>query len=293
MGVLLLFWPPVISGCTPRGYLDSLLVGHHFELAQGLSYGNEARQRLDVYRPKRQQQAAPVIVFLYGGRWQHGSRKEYRLLGDAVTRHGLVAVVPDYRLYPDVRFPAWVRDAALAVRWVRDSVRQFGGDPARIIVVGHSAGGHTSALLALDGRYLRQAGVPESVVRGFVSLAGPVATVWTDADVQALMGPHEGWSATYPLEQVDGKAPPLLLLQGGRDGTVSPNDAVRLAGRIRERGGCARAIVYKGLGHVGIAVALVLDRFNIAPVMEDVLRFVGSPTAFTCGAAGINRTPGR
>lgn len=283
-GALALVSLPIGSGCAPRGVVESVLLRNHFALTQDLPYGNNVRQRLDVYRPRRADGPAPVIVFLYGGRWQHGSKGEYRLVGDAITRRGLVAVVPDYRLYPEVRFPAWVEDAARAVRWVRDSIQGFGGDPARIVVVGHSAGAHTSALLGLDGHYLRQAGVPAEAVRGFVSLAGPVATAWTDTDVQALMGPPEQWPATYPMAQVGGREPPLLLLQGGRDETVSPAGVGRLAAQIRQRGGCARAIIYTGLNHVGIVVALALDRFNIAPVLEDVLRFVLAPAAYACRA---------
>lgn len=281
-GVLVGLLIPPTSACAPQRAAESLLLGGHFELIQGLPYGSDPRQRLDVYRPRDAPTAASVIVFLYGGRWQHGSRKEYRLLGDAITRRGLVAVVPDYRLYPAVRFPTWVEDAARAVRWVRDSIEPYGGDPARIVVVGHSAGAHTAALLALDARYLREAGVPDGSVDGFASLAGPVATVWTDPDVQALMGPREGWPETYPMELIDGTEPPLLLLQGGRDETVAPENAVRLGARIRDRGGCARVIGYKGLDHTGIVVALSLPRFEIAPVLEDVLAFARQPAVYAC-----------
>jgi len=286
MGPLLLLSLQANS-CAPRRAVETFLLRDHFALTQDLPYGSGVRQRLDVYQPRRAPGVAPVIVFLYGGRWQHGSKEEYRLIGDAITRRGVVAVVPDYRLYPQVRFPAWVDDAARAVRWVQDNIEEYGGDPGRIVVVGHSAGGHTVALLALNPDHLRQAGVPDGTIRGFVSLAGPVATVWTDPDVQALMGPREGWLATYPLEQVTGSGPPLLLLHGGRDKTVSPENGVRLAARIRERGGCARAITYKGLDHVGIVVALALDRLNIAPILEAVLRFARSPASYACGRASF------
>ncbi|MEO8090098.1 MAG: prolyl oligopeptidase family serine peptidase [Gemmatimonadales bacterium] len=133
------------------------------------------------------------------------------------------------------------------------------------MVVGHSSGAHTAVLLALDQRYLRRAGVPPGVVRGFVSLAGPAATVWTHADVKALMGPPEGWPATYPMEQVDGKALPLLLLHGARDKTVDPANSVRLATRIRNQGGCSRVVVYKGLGHGGIIIALAVPALISPP----------------------------
>ncbi len=275
---LLLLTLPLVLGpaaaCAPRHIVESVLAGTHFQLLRNVPYGPGPQERLDVYRPRHRKDPAPVIVFLYGGRWQTGSREEYRLLGDALTGEGVVAVVPDYRRYPEVRFPVWVEDAARAVRWVRDSIGMFGGDPARIFVMGHSSGAHTATLLALDRHYLKDAGVPLSAVNGFISLAGPVATTWTDPDVQALMGPRKMWPMTYPIEQVDGSAPPLLLLHGARDRLVSSANSIRLADRIHARGGCAPVKVYRGLDHIGIVLALALPRFNIAPVLDDVMAFV-------------------
>ncbi len=294
VGLLLVSFLASLSACAPRVLAERLLLGSHFEVTQDIPYAPGARQHLDVYRPRAGRRGAPVVVFLYGGRWQHGSKDEYRLLGDALTRRGVVAVVPDYRVYPQVRFPAWVEDAASAMRWTRDNIGRFGGDPDRIVLVGHSSGGHTAALLALDGRYLRAAGVPPETLRGVVALAGPVATEWTDADVQALMGPREGWPATYPLTYADGTGPPLLLLHGALDRVVSPGNSIRLAARIRERVGCARAIVYRGLDHAGIVVALAVPRFEIAPAFEEVMKFVGQPAARACASSvteADDRTP--
>lgn len=270
------------GACSPRRLAEGLLLGSHFVRATDQAYGPEARQRLDVYRPRAVRQGAPVVVFLYGGRWQSGSKDEYRLLGDALTRRGMVAVIPEYRLYPAVRFPGWVQDAARAVRWARDNAARYGGDPDHLIVVGHSAGAHTAALLALDERWLREAGVPAGAVRGFAALAGPVDTVWTDADVQALMGPPAGWPGTYPATHISGTEPPLLLLHGADDGTVSPGNSPRLAARVRERGGCARAIVYRGVGHVGIMVAAMVPRVATAPVLADLEEFVRDPRGSAC-----------
>lgn len=272
-GLTLLLLGP-LAACAPRHVAESLLLGNHYELLGDRPYGRSPQERLDVYRPRGKSSAVPVVVFLYGGRWQHGSKEDYRLLGDALTGEGVVAVVPDYRVYPDVGFPAWVEDAARAVRWVRDSIGAFGGDPSRIFVMGHSSGAHTAALLALDHHYLSDAGVSPAAVQGFISLAGPVATTWTDSDVQALMGPREGWPATYPMRQADSSAQPLLLLHGGRDRLVSPANSTRLAARIRALGRCAPVMVYSGLNHVGIVLAVALARFEIAPVLRGVMRFV-------------------
>ena len=280
-----------LAACSPRLLAERVFLGGHFALTRNVPYAPGARQRLDVYAPRGGRSGAPVVVFLYGGRWQHGSKEQYRLVGDALTRRGVLAVVPDYRVYPAVRFPAWVQDAAAAVRWTRDNISRFGGDPDRIFLAGHSAGGHTVALLALDDHYLREAGVRSSAIRGAAVLAGPVATEWTDADVQALMGPRASWPATYPLTYADGSGPPLLLLHGARDRVVSPANSVRLAERVRERGGCARAVMYRGLDHVGIVVALALPRLEIAPVFEDLMRFLARPDQPACRAAqpGVRR----
>jgi acetyl esterase/lipase len=272
----------LLAACSPRRAAEALLLGGHFQRTAGVPYGPEPRQRLDVYRPTEARAPGPVVVFLYGGRWSSGTREDYRLLGDALTRRGWVAVVPDYRLAPAVRFPAWVEDGARAVRWARDHAARFGGDTSRIFVVGHSAGAHTAALLALDERFLRAAGVPAGAVRGYVSLAGPVETTWTAPDVQALMGPPAGWPATYPATHVGGAEPPLLLLHGDDDRTVSVENSLRLEERIRARGGCARAVVYRGVGHVEIVVALAAPRLGIAPVLDDVAAFVRDPRRSTC-----------
>lgn len=271
------------AGCSAQRAAEAVLLGDHFVRTTDVAYGPHARQRLDVYRPRGARGGLPVVVFLYGGRWQEGSRETYRLLGDALTRRGMVVVIPDYRLHPEVRFPAWVEDGALAVRWARAHAARFGGDTANLVVVGHSAGAHTAALLALDRRWLDAANVPAGAVRGFVALAGPVDTSWTDPDVQALMGPREGWPATYPATHVDRGDPPLLLLHGADDRTVSPASSTRLAARLREAGGCARVTVYPGVGHVEIVVALAVPRLAQAPVLEDVAAFVRDPRRSACG----------
>ena len=275
----------LVAGCSPRRAAEGLLLGSHFVRTQDVPYGTAPRQQLDVYRPRTPASPRPVVVFLYGGRWQDGTKDDYRLLGDAFTRRGIVVVVPEYRLYPQVTFPAWVLDAAQVVRWARENAARFGGDPGNLVIVGHSAGGHTAALLALDEHFLRDAGVPAGSVRGFVSLAGPVDTTWTAPDVQALMGPPQGWPATYAATHVDGGEPPILLLHGADDETVAPANSTGLAARIRARGGCARSVVYRGLGHVEIVVALAVPRLRSAPVLEDVVEFVRDPRANACPGA--------
>ncbi len=285
---LLLFC--LTSACSPLRLAENLLSSGQSIRSADFAYGSESRQRLDVYRPRSRRNTAPVVVFLYGGRWQSGSKDQYRLLGDALARRGVVVVVPDYRLYPEVKFPGWVEDAAQAVKWTRSNIERLGGDTAQIWVVGHSSGAHTAVLLALDNRYLRDAGISANAIRGYISIAGPVDTVWTDTDVQALMGPPDGWPATYPRTHIvegiaEEREANLLFLHGSGDKTVSASNSTTLAARIRSGGGCARAVVYRGVGHVEIVVAFSVPQLRIAPVMSDVLDFIQRPRTRTCNVA--------
>lgn len=257
--------------------MERLVLNDQVERRADIAYGTDARQRLDVYRARSTRAGAPVVVFFYGGRWKYGTKRDYLLVGNALARRGLIVVIPDARQFPAAHFPAWIEDGASALRWTRDNIARFGGDSSRLIVVGHSSGAHTVAMLALDGRYLRDAGLPRDAVSGFASLAGPVDTTWTAPDVQQIMGPSEGWPATYPYNFIDGTAPPLLLLHGTGDHVVTFGNSVRLAERIRRRDGCVHLELYKGIGHVQIALALAFPSLELAPVLADVLEFVRDP----------------
>ena len=282
----------LLTACDQRRAAEAIFLGKQFSLSSNIPYDTGARHLLDVYRPRDVGDTpVPVIVFLYGGRWQTGAKDEYKLAGDAITRRGYVAVIPDYRLAPQVKFPAWIDDAAHALRWVHDSIANYGGDRTQIFVVGHSAGAHTATVLSLDDRYLLHAGVQPEVVRGYVSMAGPVDTVWTDPDVQELMGPRDGWPGTYPAQLVSStQHQPLLLLHGVKDKTVLPGNSTALAGLIKKFGGHACATLYPNLTHSSIVVAFMIPRLPIAKVMDDVQAFVRNPSASPCGANGVITT---
>lgn len=233
--------------------------GHHVE--RGLAYGDDPRQRLDVYRPAAATHAATlpakVIVYFYGGSWRSGERGYYRFVGEAFASRGFVVVVPDYRLYPDVRFPAFVEDGAQAVRWVYDHIAGFGGDGQRVFLMGHSAGAHTAALLAVDGRYLASAGVPAAAIRGLIGLAGPYAI---DPDqyrlTRAVFAGSADRRTAQPTALVTPTAPPALLLHGADDRLVSSANSEAFAEALRAHGGCAESVILADAGHIDLVLAL-------------------------------------
>ncbi|WP_375272013.1 alpha/beta hydrolase [Sphingomonas sp.] len=170
-GAIYLFVP------APRvlSWLDAAMGGGRgVELAgDALAFGRTG-QTLDVWRPTESVAGKrPVVMFIYGGGWANGDRRSYAFAARAFARAGFVVVVPDYRKVPQVRFPAFVQDGAAAVRWVRDHVADYGGDPARVALAGHSAGAYNAVMLALDPRWLRAerpgdrqgSGGPERAVR--------------------------------------------------------------------------------------------------------------------------------
>ena len=195
-GALLVVLPT--AGCGPA-LLNALVPEGGYRLERDLAYGDLARQRLDVYLPEGLAGPAPVVVFFYGGRWESGAKGAFRFVGQALASRGFVAVIPDYRRYPEVRFPTFVEDGAAAVAWVRRNIGELGGDPGSLHLAGHSAGAHIAALLALDHHYLAEVGVDRSAVTSFVGLAGPYDFLPLDDPTLEAIYAVEDMGATQPI----------------------------------------------------------------------------------------------
>lgn len=266
----------VLAGCTSLDTLNAVNGltpgdGAASAVARDVAYGSDARQRLDVYAPKAAHDA-PVVVFFYGGSWNSGSRADYSFAGRALAARGYVVVVPDYRLVPQVRYPAFVEDGAAAVAWTVANAGRFGGDPARLATMGHSAGGYIAVLLALDERWLAAAGVP-GVVKAAVGLAGPYdfAPFAPGGAAAAAFGQVADARTTQPISFARADAPPLLLLQGSDDTTVKPRNAAALAAAL---GRPESVKFYPGIGHIGIILALSKPFRGKAPVLDDTDAFL-------------------
>jgi acetyl esterase/lipase len=265
-----------LSGCTRFDILNSLIPTNDYHLTKNLAYGNLPRQHLDIYQPKNARPDARIVIFFYGGYWSGGKKEDYRFVGEALSSQGLIAVLPDYRIYPDVTFPAFVQDGALAVRWVHDNADRLGGDPQHIYLMGHSAGAHIAALLTLDGHYLKDVGLDRSDIAATAGLSGPYDFQLNSID-EPIFHAHSTTQPSFePIDFADGKEPPMLLLQGGVDTTVEPGNARRLAAVIQKNGGVVKVIVYPSRGHEGVVLALA-DHFRwLAPVLRDAVNFFQS-----------------
>ncbi len=213
-------------------------------------------------------------MFFYGGGWNSGYRGGYAFAARAIAARGFVVVVPDYRLVPQVRFPAFVDDAAAAIRWTVDHVGAYGGDPARIAVAGHSAGAHIALLVTLDRHYLAAAGAP-GAVKAAVGLAGPYDFLPLDAKSAIdAFGSAPDKELTQPIHFVRADAPPVLLMTGEADDTVKPRNTTALAAALRGVGAPVDVRTYPGVGHIGILLALSKPFRGKADVLEMMTRFL-------------------
>jgi acetyl esterase/lipase len=298
-----------LSACSPIAVLNDTAPRSGFRETHGLAYGNDVRQRLDVYTPRDtgavvlpelaatpkpgdaamagaapnggpDQEAdvhgRPIVVFFYGGSWQNGSRNDYLFVGAALASRGFVAVLPDYRTYPETVFPGFIQDAAAAVRWARDHAREFGGDPSRLYIMGHSAGAQIAVLLATDGRYLAAQRLSKRDVRGVIGLAGPYDFLPLTDPVLEQVFPVGSRRASQPINFVSGDEPPMFLAAGKRDKTVDPGNTDRLAAKLLAAGDSVQVEHYPRVGHALLAGALSVPLRGLAPVLADVTRFIDS-----------------
>jgi acetyl esterase/lipase len=265
------------AGCTPLSLFDTLVPKDRggIRAAEGVAYGPDARQRLDVYVPRGPTGGhRPVVVFFYGGSWNSGDRAGYAFVGRALAARGFVVVIPDYRLVPQVRYPAFVEDGAAAVRWAEAHAATYGGASDRLVVMGHSAGAYIAAMLAVDERWLGRA---RANVKGLVGLAGPYDFAPFDVDAsRAAFGYWPRPAETQPISWAGAGDPPALLAYGMEDRTVRPRNSEALATRLRAGGVRVELCAYPRLGHVGLLLALARPFRRRAPLLDDVARFVAT-----------------
>ena len=218
----------------------------------------------------------PVVVFFYGGGWESGKRKDYRFVGAELATHGVMTIVADYRLYPEVVFPKFIEDGALAVKWAQEHAAESGGNPKRLFLMGHSAGAQIAAMLALNKQYLRAAGADPHLIAGLIGLSGPYDFLpLKKATLKKIFGDPAPRS-TQPIDFVTADAPPALLVYGSDDTTVDPGNSLRLAAALKSVGRPASLRAYPGVGHSRVVLGFSAPLARAVPVTDDVMRFIDS-----------------
>jgi acetyl esterase/lipase len=243
-------------------------------VARQIAYGSHKRQRFDLYRPTGQGGELPVVVFVHGGGWDSGRGEPYAFAGRAFAAQGYLTAVMTYRIAPKNLFPDFVIDVALAIREIQKSVPKHDGDPSRVYLVGHSAGGYSVLQAVLDSKYFEDAGVDPKIIKAVATLSAPADFYPFDAKKSiAAFGRYPRPEDTQPVNYARGDAPPILLLHGSSDTTVGPHNSKNLLSRIKAASGDVHYIEYTGTGHVGIMLALAKPFRTKLPVLNDILTF--------------------
>ncbi len=256
------------TACSPLRLLDATVPQGDLRM-RTVAYGPGPRRQLDLYEPAAA--GGPLVVFFYGGGWRSGDRAQYRFVAEALGAQGLRVAIPDYRLFPEVAFPGFVEDGAMALTWAQREAR------GPVFVAGHSAGAHIALMLALNPAYLAASGGDRSAVAGAIGLSGPYD--FDPAQFRRTRPIFAGAAdprATQTITFVDAGAPPLLLATGTDDTTVEPRNTLSLAARVEAAGGRVQTRLYPGVGHAGTVLAMTPLFRARAPVVEDMTRFIGA-----------------
>ncbi len=270
-----------VAACTPLSTLNVLVGSDSHEMATA-AYGASNRQHLDVYVPvetavrARPAQGWPVVVFFYGGSWKHGERAHYRFVGEALAARGIVTVIPDYRLYPEVRYPDFLKDNAAATAWTLREAARFGADPKRVFVMGHSAGGYNAAMVALDARWLSAENVAPTQLAGWIGLAGPYDFLPIDnPDVRPVFLHPDTPPESEPIRHVSGKVPRTFLAAAPDDDLINPErNTKQMASKLQKTGVPVTLQIYPYTSHTTLIGAFAFPLRFLAPVLDDVVEFI-------------------
>ena len=243
-----------LTSCSPLHLVNTISTQNDYITVSDERYGKEQRQQLDIYMPERIYGGSPVVVFFYGGSWKRGEKGNYAFVGHSISSKGFITVIPDYRLYPEVTFPAFVEDGAKVIGWVREHLEQARNG---VVVMGHSAGAHTAALLALDKNYLEATEQPMSMISGMIGLAGPYGfNPMKYKSTQPIFAKVETIEKTMPVTFACSEKLPLLLIHGIDDRVVFPENSRELKRRVYDCDGNVKYVELDEIGHYSILLGL-------------------------------------
>jgi acetyl esterase/lipase len=245
------------------------------------------KHRLDLYLPKGEKKF-PVVHFLHGGYWVSGDKQYYlpvtglyANIGNALAKEGIGVVVQNYRLAPEAKFDEILGDALKGLAWTQANIGKHGGDPDRVFLMGHSAGGHMTALLAADQYRLAKGRVDAEKIKGYVALSA----IFDLADMERKNGRQFNDSVTHkvfgddpaalvrhsPVTHVKGGMPPMLVMIGENDFPYLIPQGLHALDLMASTGNVPTYVVVPGYAHMDLV--LHFGR-NGDPVAEHVVRFV-------------------
>ncbi len=276
------------NACSPIKLLNVAVPESTYKIESDIAYGTLPRQKLDIYLPNLEatQQfkntSRKVVIFFYGGSWDSGERSDYKFVGEALASQGFIVVIPDYRVYPDVLFPALMADPAMAARWVKDNITRYNGNANQVFLAGHSAGAHIAVMLGVNAEYLAKQSLKPADFAGIIGLAGPYDFLPLKSDrLKTIFGPESEQWKSQPINFVDGKNPPMLLAVGKKDGTVWPRNTYNLAEKIKNNNGLVQVMSFENYGHIDMAAKLAKPLRGNGELLKAMADFIQNTPAET------------
>lgn len=263
-----------LVACQPVRMLNGITSRDTFSLKENLSYGPEERQKLDIYLPKDQPVKKVVLVFIYGGSWESGSKDEFLFVGEAFARLGYVTVIPDYRLYPEAEFPEFVDDLALGIARLDLHLSSKCPSGRELVLMGHSAGGHMAAMLATEPKYLERNGAGDVQIRALIGLAAPYDLPLDHELVVDKFQRVKNELEANPIRLASSASPPSLLLHGADDTTAYPYHTKRMAERLAELGVPVETHIYEGVRHITLLAGLASRLQFLNPARDDIAAYL-------------------
>lgn len=255
----------VTTACQPARVLNVVTPSGTYTLESNRSYGEHPRQQFDVYHPRSAQHSA-VVVFVYGGAWEEGNKEDFEFIGQAFTRLGYKTIIPDYRVFPEVEFPDFIIDVAAAMRRYAEQA----DSDVEFILVGHSAGAHTAALLVTDPQYLSD--IRHQVI-ALIGMSGPYDLPLEHDRVREKFSRVEGDEAN-PIELADATHPPTLLLHGQADTVAKPEHSERYAERLEALEVDVESRYYSRIRHVDMVASLASPLRFWSSAYSDIEEFL-------------------
>jgi acetyl esterase/lipase len=228
-----------------------------------IPYGPDFFQKLDVFLPREAVRNAPVIFFLHGGAWQNGFKEWMGFMAPPLLSFPAIFVTANYRLAPGVKYPVPVDDCWLALRWIVENIARHGGDPERIYVGGHSAGGHVAALLALRPDQAAAHGLKRDVAKGCLLVSASLSLDLADAAPGSrrakmmrtvLAHPEDGPDGTA-FSHVAGTTIPVYIAYGANDQPELIEQNERLIGLLGRERCVVERTVFPGADHFATNLA--------------------------------------
>ena len=224
---------------------------HHLDLA----FGEDPKQKLDLYLPKGKVEGAPTFLFLHGGGMREGDRAHYGYIARPFAANGIITAVAGYRLTTDgFDYPAQPEDAAAAVAWIHKHVEEYGGDPQRIYVGGHSAGGSLAAYLGVRGAWRQKKGIPDGVLKGLAPVSAPYDIVDGETGAEIMTVRVVRQAGTSPTVDIDNPPPRAIVAVGSVEAYV--DGSREFADKLKANDVEAEFLVLDGEDHAQTALSL-------------------------------------